>query len=301
MRLSKGLCFRFPPIKADTAVSINGDWFPELDMPEIFNQKGLKKAIVDEVSKTLKDRRIPRLERRKILKEANLHLLARNLPDRVDLIADADPTPLPEFLNQNIYKQIALGQVSQEDAFEKILSLLRNLEFFVSAMSITNEQLSIAAIFRKMFEQTDAAIMKTKAAIIKFEDEIGSIFDPNSNQKLGPSKTSPSPKTMRDFRKMITASLDNIFEEKPELAEIRNISPMLPEVLTSYFLRNIHEERTRQSSDIADIFHSIFLPHCDLWRGDRKFANLLVQERVSHYSKIVPRLSELPDQIEKLL
>jgi hypothetical protein len=42
----------------------------------------------------------------------------------------------------------------------------------------------------------------------------------------------------------------------------------------------------------------MYLPHVDLWRGDKDFSNLLIKNRVNFYERVVPTLSELLDRIE---
>jgi hypothetical protein len=52
-----------------------------------------------------------------------------------------------------------------------------------------------------------------------------------------------------------------------------------------------------EQSLITDLLHSLYLPFCDLWRGDREFAHLLKAGRVPHCDKIVSKLSDLPKRI----
>jgi len=41
------------------------------------------------------------------------------------------------------------------------------------------------------------------------------------------------------------------------------------------------EKRPIMDSDEIDFVHAIYLPHTDLWRGDRSFADLLKEHKVS--------------------
>ena len=51
----------------------------------------------------------------------------------------------------------------------------------------------------------------------------------------------------------------------------------------------------------GDLVHALYLPHVDLWRGDRRFAEVVTQA-VPHYApKIVPRLAALPAAIDAWL
>lgn len=51
----------------------------------------------------------------------------------------------------------------------------------------------------------------------------------------------------------------------------------------------------------GDLVHALYLPHVDLWRGDRRFAEVVMQA-VPHYSsRVVPRLNALPAAIDAWL
>lgn len=54
-------------------------------------------------------------------------------------------------------------------------------------------------------------------------------------------------------------------------------------------------------SDIGDILHSLYLPFCDLWRGDRRFSSVLRIADVPFSRRIVSNLLDLPQRIDLLL
>jgi hypothetical protein len=51
----------------------------------------------------------------------------------------------------------------------------------------------------------------------------------------------------------------------------------------------------------GDLMHLIYLPHCDLWRGDRRFSNVVKGLSAVANTKVVARLTDLPERIERLL
>jgi hypothetical protein len=70
-------------------------------------------------------------------------------------------------------------------------------------------------------------------------------------------------------------------------------------ILTAQAFHSFHrEKRAIRPSDAIDLNHLMYLPHADLWRGDRAFSTLLIKNRVNFHERIVPALSELPDRIE---
>jgi hypothetical protein len=60
------------------------------------------------------------------------------------------------------------------------------------------------------------------------------------------------------------------------------------------------EKRAIKDSDAIDLVHAMYLPHADLWRGDRAFSDLLIRNRVPFYERVVPTLAGLPQRIEEL-
>jgi hypothetical protein len=55
-----------------------------------------------------------------------------------------------------------------------------------------------------------------------------------------------------------------------------------------------------ERSAAGDLLHSLYLPHADLWRGDRRFCHLLKNALPVHRHRIVSKLTELPQAIERL-
>lgn len=51
----------------------------------------------------------------------------------------------------------------------------------------------------------------------------------------------------------------------------------------------------------ADLLHLLYLPHCDLWRGDRRFCNIIAGIASPSVHAVVNKLSHLPDRIKKQL
>ena len=59
--------------------------------------------------------------------------------------------------------------------------------------------------------------------------------------------------------------------------------------------------RAWKKSDMGDVFHALYIPHSNLWRGDKAFCNLLIENDVRFCDRIVPKLLDLPQRIEELL
>jgi len=57
------------------------------------------------------------------------------------------------------------------------------------------------------------------------------------------------------------------------------------------------EKRAVAPSDTMDFVHAMYLPHTDLWRGDKGFSDLLIKHKVNFSERIVSRLADLPARI----
>ena len=51
----------------------------------------------------------------------------------------------------------------------------------------------------------------------------------------------------------------------------------------------------------GDLLHLLYLPHCDLWRGDRRFCNVIANVASPSVHAVVNKLSHLPDRIKQQL
>jgi len=58
------------------------------------------------------------------------------------------------------------------------------------------------------------------------------------------------------------------------------------------------DNRPIKDSDGIDFVHVMYLPHADLWRGDRAFSDLLKRHKVSFSERVLSTLLELPARID---
>jgi hypothetical protein len=70
-------------------------------------------------------------------------------------------------------------------------------------------------------------------------------------------------------------------------------------LIAAQILYAIHREgRPIKRSDAVDFIHASYLPHVDLWRGDKAFSDLLIKHKVKFSERVVSTLEELPFRIE---
>src|SRR5665213_460827 len=68
-------------------------------------------------------------------------------------------------------------------------------------------------------------------------------------------------------------------------------------VASQIFYGLYREKRDIKRSDAIDLIHAMYLPHTDLWRGDKAFSALLIKNQVKYHERDVSTLAELPDRI----
>lgn len=64
---------------------------------------------------------------------------------------------------------------------------------------------------------------------------------------------------------------------------------------------NILTSRKTKVSDFGDILHTVYLPHVDIFRVDGNTASIINQAKLPLKTRIVSKLTDLPNEINKLL
>jgi hypothetical protein len=99
---------------------------------------------------------------------------------------------------------------------------------------------------------------------------------------------------LKTFHSEIT-SPDELSEDP---AWIKIVGTDGAQIASQIFYGFYREKREIKRSDAIDMIHAMYLPHTDLWRGDRAFSDLLIKNRVLYYERVVPTLAGLPQRIE---
>ena len=68
-----------------------------------------------------------------------------------------------------------------------------------------------------------------------------------------------------------------------------------------HFQRDVQSNRNPRRSDAGDLFHLVHLPYCDLFRADANTAETAKPLGLKWNTVIVPKLQDLPGQIEVML
>jgi hypothetical protein len=91
-------------------------------------------------------------------------------------------------------------------------------------------------------------------------------------------------------------SPNDLYERVPKWRELFGDDSALiaAQILYAYLC----EKRPIKRSDGIDFVHAMYLPHTNLWRGDRAFSDLLIKHRVKFSDRIISALSDVPTRVE---
>lgn len=76
------------------------------------------------------------------------------------------------------------------------------------------------------------------------------------------------------------------------------------DLLLPYLLMVTDDARMRRAilpSDMVDLMHALYIPHCRVWRSDRYFANLVSPVAQNLGCRVVSRLVDLPTVLDNIL
>lgn len=153
---------------------------------------------------------------------------------------------------------------------------------------------NIAGTFVTMLRELRSTMTRTK----DLRDKITAELNVTGDEALSSEERSQLLRLRRDlktFRDEIS-SPQQLCEDVPIWRQLfGNESALLAAEVLYAFER---DKRPIKDSDGIDFVHVMYLPHADLWRGDRAFSDLLIRHKVSFSGRVVPTLLELPVRIE---
>jgi len=204
------------------------------------------------------------------------------------------------FVEKNVFRDLYIGRITQKEAEDKFYGMLSDAELMVKLMHASDTQISIKDVVERTFAKLDGLIDKIREVLTEME----SLRNRASHEYAEIKRTFPQDRVLKDIAKERRDLAERNFAEimNKLLAPLDLPSSVFPaEVLQAYLVANIKSDRVRERSTIMDMWHAIYLPYCDLWRGDSKFSRLLVEKNVPDSSKIVSSFLDLPDRVDQLL
>lgn len=236
--------------------------------------------------------------RRKLASRAGLKELIQSSPDLFDMNSvDVGDFPVPEgFVSKNVLRRCFMGDISLVEADAELTKWVTDPE-------------ELFKIWFKYYGKPNPLDFIQDCAG-KFEKSILAYQLIVEEQQKLRNSVRQFKRTIRDLKKQVphlkTKQLPPEMHSSPNPGEIirqvisgldsKDFNEQQKEVLAAFCMA-FTNGRKFQPSDLVDLYHSFYLPYCDLWRSDRKFASLLVRARVRHFNKIVRTLPELVERI----
>lgn len=300
-----GLCaFAFPGDLAECApFSREGIWFPRVALEGV-EIEALVKEMLNMIATS---RDLPRSERLKIKRRKQLVKWIIERPEllKIDVGGEAYGVLYArKFMRENGLLRYLRGELSRSDANRGLRADLTDPVAFYrvwhdqyvggNPLEISGQQL--ADNLTKNIDSIWQAIQKLDA------------LNKNVSQSLA----------IRGDLRLVGEGRRQLQKVKADIISSREnitttIQAIQPTVLKELFgdasaqialqiiCAFIAENRPMVRSDALDLVHALYLPHTDLWRGDRRFSGLLIRNKVAFSERVVPSLAQLKDRIEHLL
>lgn len=93
---------------------------------------------------------------------------------------------------------------------------------------------------------------------------------------------------------------DRLLQSPPFAASVpaaKTLSAIIPQYIRQ-ILGFLGSQSSIERSFGGDIIHALYLPHVDLWRGDRRFSNIVQNVLPELKDSVIPTLKELPSAID---
>jgi hypothetical protein len=279
--------------------STDGLWVPRIDLDDIEIERLVRNAM-----ETIAHRpELSRRERRAFSKRSYFVEWVRSNPSEFRRLT-GEHWPLlfgREFEESGDFRRYILGQITRSEANKKLRFYITDpvavyetwFENYGRDNPVPERGDKIASKFlvmlnelKVMLDETVALKTKTKKALATSGDKSLAMADREALVKLGGD--------LESFRAEIISP-----EELSKLpAWGVTVGVEAAPIAAQIFYAFHREKRDIKRSDAIDLIHAMYLPHTDLWRGDKTFSSLLIKNRVNFHERIVPTLLELPRRIE---
>lgn len=216
---------------------------------------------------------------------------------------DEKESPLVRKLAEGDYvRKFLLKKVTKKEINREIEAIINDPESYVKRVHVYDPILTKGMDnMHNLASTIESVIEKLKKDLEPYKKKLAELNETKKqllNSDLSPSDKKKVKQIHRDF----AAAFDIKNVSKKYFTRVMNYFPQyFFDVFDAYFHTQLGPSpRTWKKSDIGDTHHALFIPHSDLWRGDRAFCNILIENDVRFSDRIVPKLLDLPNRIEEL-
>jgi hypothetical protein len=277
--------------------STEGLWIPRIELRD-FEVDNIVARYADAVGRQLN---LSRKERRAFSKRRNLINWARADERRLREFPWSAPFG-PLFARSGEFRQYVLGEMTRAEANNRLRCYLTNpihiyntwFDHYGLDNPIVDRRDQMASKLTLILSERKAMLADQAALRAK----IRSALTATGNNALSPPARKQLMVLERDM-KTFGSELKSPDELTKNARRWKELYGEESAMVAAQILFAFHNDgREIKNSDGIDFIHAMYLPHADLWRGDKAFSTLLINNRVDFCSRIVPSLAELPGRIE---
>lgn len=297
-------CIRHPhPKHPDFPLDREGQWHPSVER----TLDNIKSKMDRDLDVALKEQRgVPRALRRKVksvMRTGGWEQALAN-PESMDQMRDfASSYPVTDrFLD--LMPRFLLGKVRAEEVEAELFKGMRRPTNFVTWYF---ERYEGSRDLPNWMRSLGANIAQ---ALIEFKDNIASIDLPSNvpteflteqSEKFALSVSSRLFAEAAPGLKRLGVgqhAIDRLLADPGRIAApvIRNLATLAMHTLKRHISNGRNAPKVKLS-DGGDLMHALYLPHCDLWRGDASSAELVRQAFPEYKGRVVGKLRDLPSQL----
>ena len=277
--------------------STEGLWIPRIELAD-FEVENIVAHYADATARQLN---LGRQQRRAFCKRRNFVNWARADERRLREFPWTAPFG-PKFAESGEFRRYVLGEITRGEANAKIRCYLTD------PVSIYNTWFDCYGLDNPIVDRRDKLASKLAQMLGELNGMVGSAGDLRA--ALRSELTATGDRALSaPAREQLTALDREVKTFVRELQSPEELTKNAPGwakhygkasgLIAAQILHAFHKDgRDIKQSDGIDLVHAMYLPHADLWRGDRAFSTLLINNRVDLCSRIVSSLAELPERIE---
>lgn len=277
--------------------STEGLWIPRIDLHD-FEVENIVAHYADAVARGLN---LSRQERRAFCKRRNFVNWARADERRLKEFPWSAPFE-PELALSGEFRRYVLGEMSRTEANNRLRCYLTNpINIYNTWFDHYGLDNPIVDRRDQMASQLTFLLSELKAILANQADlraRIRSELNATGDNALSPPARAQLRVRDREVKTFGSElkSPEELNKNAPRWKELfgEASGTLAAQILFAFY----NDGRDIKHSDGIDLIHAMYLPHTDLWRGDRAFSTLLIDNRVDFCSRIVPSLAELPGRIE---
>ncbi len=281
--------------------STDGLWVPRIDLEDTEIERVLEATLAG----LRRHPALPRAQRRLLVRRKRLVAWVRDDPAGFARLA-GECWPLlfaRSCAEAGDLGRYLLGSLSRDEANRKlwihftdpVLVYQTWFELYGKDNPIAERRDRMAATFTTMLMEQGRMLDEEASLRSRVK---GMLAETGGDEPLEPEDRVALKKLSRDlktFRAEIT-SPDEMNRQVPRWEEI--VGAESARVAAQIFQALHRDKRAIKRSDATDFIHAMYLPHADLWRGDKAFSDLLIKHKVDSADRIVPTLTDLPGRID---